>query len=323
MSILPAQKSLRQNGSALPFGVYDGLIPDVSTAHWDKQGMLIKKRRAERKAWIFYGFFSEELTCGMAIADAGALALGFSYFFVPKENLFIEDKITIPLGFGNDFDPGLNDHWQLKNYSIKSMNGKMYFDVAGKFNLKMEADFSDNGISVVAPSKGDRPFNFTYKNLPMPTKATVNYKGKVYEHSGNFGSLDFTKGYPPRETEWNWLSFIGKTATGKSIAVNLVDKFNGNLENCLWLDGQKFILGKANFNNSKPLDKQTWKIETVDGLLSCTLQPKGARSENINLMVMKSQFIQPFGSIEGTVTINNNTEHFTAFGVAEEHEALW
>jgi hypothetical protein len=38
---------------------------------------------------------------------------------------------------------------------------------------------------------------------------------------------------------------------------------------------------------------------------------------------MKSLFTQVFGKIEGTVQINNQTEKFTAYGVTEEHFALW
>lgn len=322
-AIQPKQNSLARTGSHVPHGVYEGLIPNVSTATWDKQGLLIKRRRSERKTWIFFGFFSEELTCGMAIADAGALAIGFSYFFLPKENLFIEDKINIPLGFGDGFDPGLYDNWQLKNYSIRTSGTQMTLRSSGKFDLEIVADHTDNGISVVAPSQGDRPFNFTFKDLAIPTKATISYKGKTYTHEGAFGSIDFTKGYPPRNTFWNWLSFIGKTDAGKTIAVNLVDRFNGNLENCVWYDGKRYLTAKADFSNSKPLDKNTWSIRTIDGILDCTLEPRGSRREDLNLLVMKSLFIQPFGTVDGVLTLDGEAMHFTGFGVAEEHEALW
>jgi hypothetical protein len=53
------------------------------------------------------------------------------------------------------------------------------------------------------------------------------------------------------------------------------------------------------------------------------LQPFGARAENINAAVMKSIFTQPFGEYNGTVTVVGTTEKFTAWGVAEEHSAVW
>jgi hypothetical protein len=83
----------------------------------------------------------------------------------------------------------------------------------------------------------------------------------TYATSGNYGSIDFTKGYPPRETIWNWLSFIGNTESGKIIAVNLVDRFNANMENILWVNGQKQLLSNAKFTLQEPYDKTDWLIE--------------------------------------------------------------
>lgn len=95
------------------------------------------------------------------------------------------------------------------------------------------------------------------------------------------------------------------------------------MENILWVDGKKTLLSTAAFSMQQPYDKTDWLIETKDGLLSCHLSPRGARSENLNALVMKSRFIQPFGTIDGTVVIDGKEEQFTAFGVVEDHHAVW
>ena len=322
--IQPKQSSLIQNNMNIPFGVYDDLIHDVDTSFFDKQGMLTKKRRTERKAWIFFGVFSPDLICGFAIADAGMVATAFSYFYSFKDGVFEEDKTTVPLGFANDFNPNLDSEWKLGNYSIKTSNGKMQLQYNGKYKMYIVAENNENGASVVAPSNNGRPFNFTYKNQCVPVKVQINNGGSsTYASSGKYGSIDFTKGYPPRETIWNWLSFIGITETEKTIAVNVVDRFNANMENILWVDGQKTLLSNANFSFQKPFDKTDWLIESTDGILNCHLSPRGARSENINAFVMKSQFIQPFGTLDGTIIIDGKAEKFSAFGVVEDHHAIW
>lgn len=322
--ILPKPKALFENDTHVPYGVYDGLIDELSTKYWDKQGLLAKKRRTERKTWIFMGVYSPELICGFAIADAGMVATAFSYFFSFKDRVFEEDKITVPLGFPNNFDPDLNTEWKLGNYSIRRVNGRHTFQYTGKYKMLIEAEDTPNGVSVVAPSKDMRPFNFTYKNQCMPVKVQINNGGvNTYATSGKYGSVDFTKGYPPRETIWNWLSFIGITESQKSIAVNLVDRFNENMENVLWLNGEKTLLSSANFIKQEPYDKTDWLIETKDGQLNCHLSPHGARGENINALIMKSLFIQPFGTIDGTVRIDGREEKFTAIGVVEDHHAVW
>jgi hypothetical protein len=318
------QPSLFQNDTLVPFGVYDELIPDVDTRHWDKQGFLGNRRRTERKAWIYMGVYSPDLICGFAIADAGMVATAFAYFYSFKDSVFEENKITAPLGFPTGFNPNLNSEWRLGNYLIKTSNGRLSFQYTGKFKMYIEAENPSGGVSIVAPSGEKRPFNFTYKNLCMPVKVQVNNGGiNTYAVSGKYGSIDFTKGYPPRETTWNWLSFIGNTETQKSIAVNLVDQFNGNMENILWVDGEKTQLSTAVFSMQEPYDKTDWLIETRDGILNCHLSPRGARSENINALLLKSRFIQPFGTVDGTVVINGVQERFTAVGVVEDHLAVW
>ena len=318
------QSSLLQNNINIPFGVYDDLIENTDTSFFDKQGLLTKKRRTERKAWIFFGVFSPDLICGFAIADAGMVATAFSYFYSLKDGVFEEDKTTVPLGFASDFNPNLDSEWKLGNYTIKTENGKMSMQYLGKYKMYIDAENNANGASIVAPSNNGRPFNFTYKNLCVPVKVQINNGGiSTYATSGKYGSIDFTKGYPPRETIWNWLSFIGITETEKTIAVNLVDRFNSNMENILWIDGKKVLLSNAKFSFSEPLDKTDWLIETEDGILNCHLSPRGSRTENINALVMKSKFIQPFGTLDGTVMIDGKPEKFTAFGVVEDHHAVW
>lgn len=322
--IQPKQTSLIQNDIHIPYGVYDDLIANTDTSIYDKQGFVVNKRRTERKTWIFFGVFSPTLICGFAIADAGMVGTAFSYFYSLKDGVFVEDKTTVPLGFANDFNPNLDSEWTLGKYSIKTENGKMKLQYTGKYKMYIEADNNHNGASIVAPSNGGRPFNFTYKNICVPTKVQINNGGSnTYAVSGNYGSIDFTKGYPPRETIWNWLSFIGITETEKNIGINLVDRFNNNMENILWVNGNKILCSNAKFIFQEPSNSTDWIIETTDGILNCHLTPNGARTENINALIMKSRFTQPFGRIDGTILIDGKHEKFTAYGVVEDHHAVW
>lgn len=324
MPFLPKQNQLIENGKLLPFGIYQDIIDNTDTSYFDEKGSLLaKNRRTERKAWIFFGVYSPEIICGIAVVDAGMAATAFCYFYSLKDSTFIEDKLTVPFGFEQAFNPNLYTDFKLKNYSISHKNGKWKMEYNGKFNLIIESENNANGFSVVSPSQ-NRPFNFTYKNCCLPVSVQINAgTNKTYAVSGNYGCIDYTKGYPPRETTWNWLSFIGITENKEPVGVNLVDKFNNNMENVLWLNGEKIILSEAEFSMQKPFDKSDWLIATRDGILSCHMSPEGARSENINALILKSNFTQPFGRIDGTITLNGITQKFTAFGVAEDHYAYW
>jgi hypothetical protein len=321
-NIEPQQQYLLKNGKVLPFGVYDKCIIKPQTSYWDNEGLFSNKRFTERKTWIFFGIYSPDLYAGIAVVDAGFVATAFSYFFVPSKNLFIEDKTTMPLGFSKNFDPCINDKWKLGTYEIDTHNGIMNFKYRGKFNLEISAKLNDNGVSVVAPSQ-QRPFNFTYKDLCMESDVKISYKGEEFCLKGNYGAIDFTKGYPPKSTKWNWSSAIGTTASGKAIAFNLVKHFNDELENILWIDKERILLEHTNYILPQKLNKEEWKISTNDNILDTTFIPLGARSENLNAVVMKSIFTQPFGKFIGTILLEGKKEEFTAYGVCEDHFAVW
>lgn len=308
----------------IPFGVYDGLIQDTSTALWDNKGGLFKVRRTKRKAWIFFGVYSAELICIMAVADAGFFANSFCYYYLPADNIFEEDSVMVPLGFPAAFDAQLNSDWNIGNYKIYTGdNNKMHFEYNGKFHLQIEAELNLTGASIMAPSHGTRPFNFTYKNVCLPVEARIEKDGKLYKATGDLGAIDFTKGYPPRKTVWDWCSFCGKTESGKSIGLNLVKHFNGEIENIVWIDGKKVTLGQSYFKLTKPLNKEPWLMGTEDKQLTFKLTPYGVRGANINLIVLRSYFVQAFGKMEGELKIGESIERFIAYGVTEDHLALW
>ena len=183
---------------------------------------------------------------------------------------------------------------------------------------------NDKGLSFICPSK-DRPFNFTYKNQNIESKATVIYKNKTYEINGKFGGIDFSKGYPPRHTIWNWASISGVSSSGIPIGMNLFRGHNDKYENAAWIGEERMLLSNTDFiyDKNKPLDKQNWQLKTEDGLVDLVFKPSYARKEKINTGVLRHDFIQPFGVFEGTINHNGKIHDFTGYGPVEEHESLW
>ncbi len=323
MIIHGLESSLLKKGNPLPLGVYDGLIKNTSTRYWDKNG-FIPRRRRERKTWVFLGGYSKDLMIGIAVVDAGFIANAFTYFFVPSEQLFVEDKITLPGGFSNHFDPGLHDEWKLKNYLINTVGNKILASYKGKFELSVEMNDNQSGLSFICPSPS-RPFNFTYKNVCLPATFSIKYNGKTYNEKGDFGSIDFSKGYPPRHTIWNWASITGTLENGQRFGANLLDGHNGKYENAAWIGEDRILLPvtKFKYSKSKPLDQQVWEMYTENKTIELTFDPVGVRKENLNAVVMKSKFTQCFGHFKGKVKKNGEWLNFEGYGPAEEHEALW
>lgn len=323
MKIHPQVQKLSNGNKPVDVGVYDDIIPDTSTAKWDKEGFP-SRRRSQRKAWVFGGFFNEKVMAGMAVVDAGMVSNAFVYFFIPGKKIFEEDKLTIPLFFSENFDPGLDSKWEMKNYSITSKGDELHLKYKGKFNLNLTIKNNRVGLSMVCPSPG-RPFNFTYKNISLPSQIKVDYKGEVFESNGDFGTVDFSKGYPPRHTFWNWASIVGTTEDGRVFGANLLDGHNDKYENVAWVGKDRILLPIADFKYSKGknIDKDNWYIKSRNGDLEVTYTPLGLRKENLNALVMRSNFIQCFGKFEGRVKHNAEWVKFSGYGPCEEHEALW
>ncbi len=306
-----------------PFGRYKGLIIDTDVSSWQK----LFYRRLVRKGWIYAGIYNQDFAMGFAVADTGYLGKAFIYLYHIPSKTFIEEAAEFPFYFGNSFMPSLSAPWFFKqgkkSWHVARVEDDLEFSYEGK-KLKINFILSDyrKGLSVVAPA-GSRPFNFTYKNAGLDIAAEIEFNGMHHSVKGNYGVLDFTLGFPPRHTHWNWASATGITDDGKVVGLNLVAHFNDSLENVLWLDGNMIPLSKAEFNYASPPAQSEWHVHTTDGIIDMKFQPEGARKDHINVGILKHQFVQPFGSFKGIIKHEGKAIPFTAFGVTEEHESIW
>jgi len=317
-------KELHHSGSLFPFGIYKGTVDQPSTKLWDGNGSLFSSRRTSRKSWIFIGAGDADLFVGFAIVDAGFLSKAFAYVYDLKNNKLIEDGINIPLGFPNNFDPNLLSEWKLKNFCIRTENGIMRAIYYGKkFSLNLEIALNENGLSFICPSENSRPFHYTFKNSLLNVNAEWNDGKTMHKRENLSGAIDFSKGYPPRNTFWNWTSFMGKTDDGRAVGINLVDGFNGNMENVLWIENRHHFFGKMLYDYQPPINSSKWEVNSVDASLQLRLEPKGSRNENINVLLMKSKFTQVYGPMSGFFKEDDKIVNLEGFGVMEEHEALW
>jgi hypothetical protein len=324
-SIQDSIKQLAANKQKLQFGVFDGLINNTSTQQWDQSNQLLSPRRWHRKSWIFVGAYHPSIYVGFAIVDAGFLAKAFCYVYFPSTGKLIEHGIDRPFAFSKDFEANFNDSWKLGNYRINNSNEQLSFSYASKkFSLSIKGKNTKQGLSFICPSIGTkRPFHFTYKNQLISFDIRCEINGKKLQFKTIPGSIDFSKGYPPKHTQWNWTSFMGQLEDGTPLGINVVDGFNNNMENVVWLGTERILIGPVCYQYKQPLEHSLWKVDALDGNLSLSMQGIGNRKEHINLRFLKSKFVQVFGSIQGRIRYQGNWKKFSGQGVMEEHEAIW
>ncbi|HZH14646.1 MAG TPA: DUF2804 domain-containing protein [Archangium sp.] len=322
--LLPAPARLPQPGEGPPaWGRYAGPIADTDTRAWDAD---LIRRRTWRKSWMFLGAYTERYTVGFSIVDAGYAATAFAYAHDRQTGRLVEAHTVVPLGFADDFQPGLRKTW-----SVSALEGTWTLEPAGegwratfqgpRFSLTLDTGAASQGMSVLAPAQ-ERPFHHTFKAASLPTQVTFQELTSGWRASA-VGVLDFSKGYPPRNTFWNWASLVGRTEDGRSFGLNLTAEFNNALENAVWVDGQLVPLGTALFRYEPAAVLNEWKLSTADGVLDLRFFPEGLREDRIMLGAFESRFQQPFGRFEGTLRLNGQTVRVTGSGVTEQHWATW
>ncbi|MFT3927505.1 MAG: DUF2804 domain-containing protein [Myxococcales bacterium] len=314
-------------------GRYAGRVGDLDTSRWDGSRGLFSRRRTQRKTWIFMGAFSARFMVGFAVVDAGLLGTAFCYVFDRERRQLWEDKLSRPLGFGAQFRGGLDVSWRLERgrqrFAIEPGHGAdllVRFEGTssqGKrpFALELSARRAGPGMSTIAASDPARPFNHTYKACDLACTLKLDLAGEQHTLEAP-GMLDFTLGYPPRRTFWNWAAGNG-SAEGAQLGFNLVAHFNQGLENALWLDDQLIPVGQVRFTYDATDLAKPWLVESDDGAFSARFEPDGQRAENIQALVLGSRFVQLFGRYRGALKVGAHTRDFSAFGVVEEHHALW
>lgn len=311
-----------------PFGRFSGSVQNEELKHWETRSL---KRRLHRKAWVFGGVYSPEAFVGFAVVDAGYAATAFTYYLDrrSKSPTFLEEKTVKPFYFPKNFEASLSQDWLLKT-------GRLHWEIASEkdawnFNFrspKLNLDFalkqSFPGLSAIAPAHR-RPFHYTYKLASVPAEVSVKVlNAKEHSWSGALGVLDFSAGFPPRRTYWNWGSFVGETEDGHSVGINVVDPFNDGLENALWIDKKLFPLSKVQFFYNKKSTKDPWVLKSSDLSLEIYFYPEHEHTKNKNLFFLKSKFKQGMGHFLGFWKDRNGKKHhFKGNGVVEEHAALW
>ncbi len=87
-----------------------------------------------------------------------------------------------------------------------------------------------------------------------------------------------------------------------------------------------------------PDDRETgqWKVRSTDEscqnegqptrvCVNLVFTPRGARGANVDVIVLKSDFVQPYGTFEGHLRLPSGEvlSIENTFGVVEDHVAIW
>ena len=125
------------------------------------------------------------------------------------------------------------------------------------------------------------------------------------------GLVDESAGYHARRTAWLWSAGAGVLASGAPVAWNLVDGLHDaavGSERTLWVDGE-------------PREVPPQPFDGLDGVGGLRFAAEATRARRERLVLMSSDYEQPFGTFTGTVP--GAGELRAGWGVMERHAVAW
>jgi hypothetical protein len=330
------------DGSGRPlFGAYSGA---PATLDWrglaPAFGRSAAYRLLHRKRWQYVMVADEDVLAAVAIIDLGYLASCFAYALHRGSGRLLADcsALSAPrLGVrvGNAPSIGVDARFRAPMASARFVRQGSRYRVDLRFGSQLRFDLAVGGdgapppLCCVCPVEGGSgTVNATLKACALPASGTVSGPGFSFALKDAFASLDHTHGLLGRETSWRWLSASGRCRrSGRLVGLNLVSGFNdGEVnENALWLEGRLHKLGQAHISYDGPPASTVWTACTEDQGVVLRFTPVAARSENRDLGLVASRYVQPIGTLAGTIR-NGDGQELVIEGVpavTEDHAARW
>ena len=308
-------------------GTYRGRLGDTSLQLAERNVPWLRQALSEKR-WQWFSAFGEECAVGGALVDGGFFATGFVWVFDRQRGeLIVDEDVVIPspcLHVSSYPTVGVIATLSVPGYHLQVERERETLVVSREFwgtsiSLAFEPTDSTAVTAICPVSEREGGINITQKEPAVPVRGTVTTKSDNRQFTiGGTGFLDYSHGLLGRETRWDWAFLSGETATGKSVACNLVARFNDGIENVIWEAREPRAVGTAEI-----IEPDTpggdWQISTACGTVDVRLAPEGARSQDVNIGLVRSRYHQPLGTWEGTIA----GHECSGVGVTETHLTRW
>jgi uncharacterized protein DUF2804 len=246
-----------------------------------------------RKRWRYVGYYGPELMLCVGDARIGPVPQRWWAIALPGGEL--HERTTVGRG-GVSVDRG--------GVRVE----------AGGVRIALELEES-GGVEIASPTSAGH-YIWTRKQADVPARGFVEVSGKRHEIDG-VAFIDDSAGYHDRHTVWKWSAGNGRTSDGRAVSWNLVAGVHdapADSERTMWIDREPSEVGPVTF--APDLSQVTF---AEGGSLEFT--EWAAREEDMNMLLMRSRYRQPFGTFRGTLP--GGIELAQGYGVMEEHDVLW
>ncbi|GAA0552469.1 DUF2804 domain-containing protein [Rheinheimera aquimaris] len=336
LTLLPDNKLIDSSG--LPkLGHFDTPVTELGLADFAYRTVMDKPTSAlaryfHYKQFQFISICHSDWQIGIAIADIRYAANAFCYFHDRNQQQLDQISLLRPLSVGVQMSHS-------PTAGTASIKGKQQICItpAGyDWQLKLKGERLNGELTLQAgpapqplalcTATGYNGWTYTQKHNALKVTGSLQYRGKPLDLSRALAGYDFSAGYMRRETTWRWGSISALLPEG-AFGLNLACGVNetGTTENCLWLNGEKQLLGSVNIALNRQHGTQPWQFGSADNRINLQFFPQQCRQERLNLGLLASNFRQYCGEFSGEILLNSGKKLKLDQipGLAEDHFARW
>lgn len=292
-------------------------------------------RKWRLKEWHYTSLVTDRLFVAVGLVQLGYVANAFVYL-VDRErpDVLHEYEALSMLGRHLRFAPSSVEgetRWTRRGVDLRVGWARQRWELAldvelggarlvGNARLHAEGD----ALALLHDVGSARPA-YTHKQVGLPASGTLRWGEASFDLSGAVAASDWTRSFAARETRWKWACFAGEiegARVGLNLSADVYDDAQGDSqENALWRDGQVQPLGGVVFEVPRTPGVDDWRIRSRRGdEVDLTFRPLGARAQHLDLRMVRSDFVQPYGLFRGRVA---GVPIDGLFGVVEDHHSVW
>ena len=240
------------------------------------------------KRWRYVGVYTPEVM--LCVADARIGPVPQRWWAVTFPDGTLRERTTVGRG----------------GVSVEGTRARV--DAKG---VQIDVDLSEGEAVEVASAAGE-DYIWTAKQAAVPVRGHATVDGIRHELDSDAAFIDDSAGYHARHTAWKWSAGVGRLDDGRRVGWNLVTGVHDSpqrSERTVWVDGESHEVPPQEFAHD---------LSSVGGL---RFTEWSAREEDVNLIVMRSRYRQPFGTFEGELP--GGLRLAEGHGVMEEHDVRW
>jgi Protein of unknown function (DUF2804) len=328
--LTPAPASFLDPETGEPaWGSYMGPLPAVTLP-----GAGFVDRIARRKRWVYVAVRSADVWIAFAVVRTGYAASAFGFAFDLREGRMLVEKTAMGPAFAGSVTDAPNAHGSVASFSFAGTElgverGASGMTVRAKLgDMDLEAVLDDRSappaITAIAKLPSDRGLllDATEKRALADVRGRARLAGREVSLDGAVAGYDYTHGLLPRHTQWRWAFALGADVSGQPFGLNVVQGFVGEAECAAFTRSAVHPLAEPAFDFDASAPMKPWRL-SGDGI-DLVFTPGAVHAQHTNLGVVRSRFLQPVGTFNGSVRVAGKDIRVAELaGVVEDQDVVW